>query len=268
MAIYIEILEVGSNVVVSGSGSANTSSLTSAPVSDQGANIIADISLVTLYGSVNSSVDSYTGLIAAHPNIGPGNGGPNYSFNRTGDNSFGISEQGSPTKVAYLYLPTGYISNSDLGTTTATYTNKSFTTLGLSAGTYTWAWGSGGTADSLTLQVGPLEPTPTPTAAATATPTPTQTSTATPTPTAAATATPTPTQTSTPTPTPSSSPVTTTTTTEAMIVKSANTEYVECRICNDVAETQNTPHPVYTDNKGNEVIQMNAVVIGGSGFNA
>jgi cell division septation protein DedD len=258
MAIYIEILEVGSNVVVSGSGSANTASLTSNPTSDQGANIIADISLVTLYGSVNSSVDSYTGLIATHPNIGPGNGGPNYSFNRTGDNSFGISEQGSPTKVAYLYLPTGYISNSDLGTSTATYTNKSFTTLGLSTGTYTWAWGSGGTADSLTIQIGPAEPTPTPT----------PTSTATPTPTPSSTPTPTPTSTSTPTPTPSSSPVTTTTTTEPMIVKSANTEYVECRICDDVAQTQNTPHPVYTDNKGNEVIQMNAVVIGGNGLNA
>jgi hypothetical protein len=213
MSILITILEVGSNVIVSGSGSANTSSLTSSPVSDQGANIIADISLVTLYG-VNTSVDSYTGLIAAHPNIGPGNGGPNYSFNRTGNNSFGISEQGDPTKVAYLYLPTGYISNSDLGTSTATYTNKSFTTLGLTRGTYTWTWGSGGNADSLTVQIGDPSVTPTPTVTSTNTPTNTSTTTTTPTVTntsSPAGVTATPTVTATNTTTPSVTPTNTTT---------------------------------------------------------
>jgi hypothetical protein len=189
--------------------------------------------------------------------MGPGDGGPNYSFNRTGNNSFGISELGTPLTVR-LYLPVGYVSGSELGVSTSQYNSQDFNTLGLNTGTYTWSWGTGEDADSLTIQVGPSEPTPTPT----------PTSTATPTPTPSSTPTPTPTSTSTPTPTPSSSPVTTTTTTEPMIVKSANTEYVECRICDDVAQTQNTPHPVYTDNKGNEVIQMNAVVIGGNGLNA
>lgn len=252
MAIYIQILEVGSDVVMSGSGSANTAALTTAfTPSSQLANIMAELPLISLYGTVNSDVDFYQGVTLVNPNMGPGTGGTNYSFNWTGDNSFGVTEQGSPTEIAYLFLPVGYVSNSDLGVTTAVFTNKSFSTLGLNPGTYTWSWGSGLNADSITVQVGE-EPTPTPT--------PTQTSTSTPTPT--------PTQTSTPTPTPSPQPTTTTTTTEPFIVKSANTEYVECRICNDVAETQNTPHPVYTDGKGNEVIQLNAVVIGGNGLNS
>ena len=59
-----------------------------------------------------------------------------------------------------------------------------------------------------------------------------------------------------------------TTTTTIPFITSANTEYVECRICEGVANTQDTPHPVYTDNYGNEVIQMNAVLIGGNGLNS
>ena len=50
--------------------------------------------------------------------------------------------------------------------------------------------------------------------------------------------------------------------------REVNQEQVECKICNDVAETQPTPHPVYTDGYGNSVTQMNAVVIGGNGLNS
>ena len=50
--------------------------------------------------------------------------------------------------------------------------------------------------------------------------------------------------------------------------REVNQEYEECRICETVATTQPTPHPVYTDNYGNAVVQMNAVVIGGNGLNS
>ena len=154
-----------------------------------------------------------------------------------------------------ITVPTGYSGETVSGT--VTMNNVTLASLGISTGTLNWST----TNDTIQviIQDEPT-PTPTPTQTSTSTPTPTQTSTSTPTPT--------PTQTSTPTPTPSPQPTTTTTTTEPFIVKSANTEYVECRICNDVAETQNTPHPVYTDGKGNEVIQLNAVVIGGNGLNS
>jgi cell division septation protein DedD len=264
MAIYIKILEVDSDVVMSGSGSANTAALTIAlSPGSQGANIMAELPLIALYGTVNSNVNWYQGVTLLNPNMGPGNGGTNYSFTWTGDNSFGVTEQGSPTKVAYLYLPVGYVSNSDLGVTTAVYTNKSFSTLGLNTGIYTWTWGSGSDADSITVQVGDVvTPTPTPTSSSTPTPTPTPTSSSTPTPTPTSSSTPTPTSSSTPTPTPTSTTIIT------VLVISANTEYVECKICDGVATTRDTPHPVYTNNQGNEVIQMNAVVIGGNGLNS
>jgi cell division septation protein DedD len=251
MALYIELLEVGSDVVMSGSGTANITALSSpgGPVT-QSPKFNTSVSYV-IVGPAANVYEWFIGITGPE-SIGNGTNTPAYI--NDGD-TFGI--YGGGVSSAYLYLPVSYVSNTPLSAE-STFTNKTFATLGATPGTYTWEWGSGLDADSLTIQIGPAEPTPTPT----------PTSTATPTPTPSSTPTPTPTSTSTPTPTPSSSPVTTTTTTEPMIVKSANTEYVECRICNDVAETQNTPHPVYTDNKGNEVIQMNAVVIGGNGLNS
>ena len=38
---------------------------------------------------------------------------------------------------------------------TSTYLNQTFSSLGVTPGTYTWTWGSGAHADSFTLQIGP-----------------------------------------------------------------------------------------------------------------
>jgi hypothetical protein len=38
---------------------------------------------------------------------------------------------------------------------TSTFSAKTFASLGISPGTYTWSWGSGGSADSLTLVIVP-----------------------------------------------------------------------------------------------------------------
>ena len=51
----------------------------------------------------------------------------------------------------------GYVSGTNF-TTGLTFTNATFASLGLTAGTYVWTWGSGETADSLTVQIGVPEP--------------------------------------------------------------------------------------------------------------
>jgi hypothetical protein len=47
------------------------------------------------------------------------------------------------------------------------------------------------------------------------------------------------------------------------IPSSAGTIYYECRICDGVATTINPPHPVYSNLYGQDVVQLNAVQLGG-----
>jgi hypothetical protein len=54
-----------------------------------------------------------------------------------------------------------------------------------------------------------------------------------------------------------------------MEVYSANTEYTACIECSGSTYTVDTPNPVWTDNKGNSVIQLNMVALGGeNGLNS
>jgi hypothetical protein len=48
----------------------------------------------------------------------------------------------------------------------------------------------------------------------------------------------------------------------------ANTIYTECVICEGTSTTVGVPHPTWTDNYGNVVVQGNAVLLGGNGLNA
>ena len=204
MAIYIEILEVGSDVIMSGGGTANISALTSGSSQTNGSTINPSSDFISLISTGFTQVIPWTIVPGINPNMGSG-GNTTIFTNLTGTYSFGILENSFGD--AFLYLDEFYVPGTEIGPTTATFTNKSFTTLGINTGTYTWSWGSGATADSLTVQVGPLSPTPTPTETAAVTPTPTETAavtpTPTPTPTETAAVTPTPTETAAVTPTPS-----------------------------------------------------------------
>jgi hypothetical protein len=53
-----------------------------------------------------------------------------------------------------VVVPVGYVSGHSLSGT-ATYLDATFTSLGVTPGTYTWTWGSGAHADSFTLEVVP-----------------------------------------------------------------------------------------------------------------
>jgi hypothetical protein len=51
-----------------------------------------------------------------------------------------------------LFVPEGYVSGTALSDT-ATYDSQTFSSLGVTPGTYKWTWGSAATADSFTLDV-------------------------------------------------------------------------------------------------------------------
>ena len=48
-----------------------------------------------------------------------------------------------------------------------------------------------------------------------------------------------------------------------MPATSANTENTVCVECSGNTVTVIPPHPTWTDNQGNDVIQMNAITLGG-----
>jgi hypothetical protein len=245
MAILITILEVGSDVVVSGSGSANTSSLTSGGTLSVGSVIYPSADNITLLSAGLTQVIEWTGITGIFPDMGSGSF--TQSFNRTGTYSLGIME--NYLGNAFLYLDEFYVPGTEIGPTTATFTNKSFATLGINTGTYTWTWGSGPTADSFTVQVGepPVTPTPTTTPTTTQTPTNTPTNTGTPTNTPTNTGTPTntPTTTATNTPTPTTT-VTPTNTPTTTVTNTPTQTVTPSRTPTRTPSATNTPTPSIT----------------------
>ena len=145
MALYIEILEVGSNVVVSANGTLNLSGLTLGSSANSVASVTPDAGFLVLSQNTSSNViDKYTSL------TGPSNFGTGVTTvnatSSTGNGTFGIYTVNAPRE---LFVPTGFTGGTLSGV--STYNSTTIAGLGLSAGTYTWTWAS----DSVTLQIGP-----------------------------------------------------------------------------------------------------------------
>jgi hypothetical protein len=141
--LNITFQQVGANVVETGTGSIDTAALTDqGPGSFLAAILIPNIA-ATSFGP-GGGADQWTGT------TGPsafGSGGSTYANTSTGT-VFGLDTHLS------LILPTGYTSGSSLSGTD-TFTSQTFSSLGITPGTYTYTWGTGATADSLIVQIGP-----------------------------------------------------------------------------------------------------------------
>jgi hypothetical protein len=194
--VNMTLLEVGGDVVLSGAGTMNLTSLTNLQPFFRSSSIAPSVSQfgcgLAGPGPFNSRL--YTGATFSSPtNFGTGN--QTLGDSGTGD-FFGVAFAASSNQ---LFVPSGYTSGSFISGTT-TFNSTTLATLGATPGTYTWSWGSGVNASSIIMQVG--VPAVTPTNTPTITTTPTETPTNTPTSSVTPTNTPTPTVTDTPTQTP------------------------------------------------------------------
>jgi hypothetical protein len=152
----VTLTQQGSNVVATGGGTIDLTGLTLfSTLLDE------TVAIVPVSGFINTGpapatleADTYQGF------LGPasfGAGGPTLASGGSGD-LVGVSGD-----LNYLFVPRGYVSGSSLSDS-ATYANKTFSSLGVNPGTYVWTWGSGAHADNFTLQIG-ADPVPEPSGA-------------------------------------------------------------------------------------------------------
>ena len=146
-AFTVTLLEVGSDVVMSGYGGFNITDLTYVGGGEGYGSGIDPQGGEFLLGSPFSSLDLYTGSTFSGPS------------------SFGGSPTGTTltTDSGYLLgiyplnnlaVPMGYVSGTFISGVT-TYINQTLSGLAATPGTYIYTWGSGANVSQLTLQIGP-----------------------------------------------------------------------------------------------------------------
>jgi hypothetical protein len=143
----VTLSEQNGNVVATGSGTIDTA--------DLGVNFMdfPKPFIIPSQGYIITGVSApctvYTEGITGPTSFG--SGGSVFGFPGSGD-MVGITPGTSLT--SFLVVPSTYTSGDPL-MDTSTYNNQTFSSLGVTPGTYVWTWGTGAHADSYTLQIGP-----------------------------------------------------------------------------------------------------------------
>ncbi|MFL6513906.1 MAG: PEP-CTERM sorting domain-containing protein [Chthoniobacterales bacterium] len=146
----VTLNQVGSDVIATGGGPLDLTGLTFREPTSLGdfnnpGIIPVDGVIVTGAGG---KMDVYTGF-SGPPSFGSGGATRGtIPFSSTGD-LVGIS----PLFNNNLFVPAGYLSNNPLSDV-ATYSGKTFSSLGVAPGTYEWSWGTG-LNQNFTLQIVP-----------------------------------------------------------------------------------------------------------------
>jgi hypothetical protein len=151
--ILLKAEQIGNNVHIIGSGSANLSSLIYQTTDTSFQNVITDTQVfagASIFAG--SQVDLYGNILT-----GPGTISSHSSLTEEPDPVLSSGDLfGILTDPYTLALPKGYVSTNSLNGTSV-YKNKTLALLGLSPGLSTWTWGSPGSAtfDSINLEVVP-----------------------------------------------------------------------------------------------------------------
>jgi len=141
--VIINMEQIGPNVIATGGGSIDTTNLTFIGVTYNSAWVWAGASAAVVGGHEIVPEDVYRGI------TGPSSFGSGIQFFATSGSGDGFGVVADTV----LDLPSDYISGSLLSAT-STWSGSSFSSLGLTPGSYTWTWGTGAHADSFTLNIG------------------------------------------------------------------------------------------------------------------
>ena len=142
-AYTVTLYQMGSNVVAKGSGAFNLTGLTLFGTGGSDAGIEPNIAAITV--APGNNCDTYFGF------SGPSSFG-------TGLFTFASSSSGDSVTIVgsfnELFVPGGYVSSAALSDS-MTFNNATFTSLGVTPGTYVWSWGTGLPNQNFTLRVVP-----------------------------------------------------------------------------------------------------------------
>jgi hypothetical protein len=143
----ITVTQSGADVVASGSGTLNLTSLVGGVPGNAAAYVQANTGSIYVGPTSLTAVRSFSGGVTGPANFGSGA----FQAANSGSGSIAGIDAGA------VAVPNPYASGSSISGT-ATWTGQTFAGLGLTPGTYTWTWGLGANADSLVLQIGPPAP--------------------------------------------------------------------------------------------------------------
>jgi hypothetical protein len=161
----VTIEQMGPDVVATGSGNIDLTGLTLSSLhSTFSAGVNPPEAVVTLSSGV---ADTYSGTLSGPPGgvlgpgFGPGIGIPHPLFEPA------TSSTGNLVSFSFtfssIHVFQGYMSDGALGTSTDTWDAATFTSLGLTSGTYEWTWGPGAD-QNFTIEIGTPVATPLPAA--------------------------------------------------------------------------------------------------------
>jgi hypothetical protein len=148
-AFIFNVQQVGQNVIVNGSGTINTDALSRFSQQSRFATIVPANGTLCAGPVAQTPAAQFYGLLGA---INFGSGGQTNATSGSGD-IVGVEFENR------VVVPSGYISGTPLADS-ATYNSQTFSSLGLTQGTYVYTWGTGPTADSLTINIGTGVPEP------------------------------------------------------------------------------------------------------------
>ncbi len=141
-AYLFDVDQAGTDVVVTGSGSLNTTGLTSA-----------------FNTSINGAVHASWGLMVVGEGLGPvyaalsGPASFGGDVNARADKMTGTAVGINMFSGNYFFVDRSYVSGAELGISTAVFSNTTIAKLGLKVGTYAYAFNRGANADSITVRI-------------------------------------------------------------------------------------------------------------------
>ena len=150
-AYTITLEQMGANVVATGSGAINLTGVTLFGGVIQSIGVQGNPAFIRTGGSRDPFVSGYMGFTGP-ASIGPGT--QLIGVNHTSGDPVGVD---TVPNNSFILVPEFYVSGTALSSS-ATWNNATFASLGVTPGTYVWSWGTGLPNQNFTLIIGGAVP--------------------------------------------------------------------------------------------------------------